>query len=188
MKKITSLILICICLQSCNVQSEYSKDDALIQSFQCMKIKQELGVISNLRNPYLLQLGEILKNDSIPDKSLSDRITKISIEIDRTINSGKKSIEDLKSGHKDTRFFDATIEYLELNEKLEAKNKLLLNSLINPNSDKNQEALLGQEVGTLTQQVMTEQSEYKKKESKFHNDNNIVQREVDSIVGILKNK
>jgi len=188
MKKIVSLVLICICLQSCRIQPEYSKDDALAQSLQCLKIKQELGEVSNLRNPYLMQLGQVLRSDSIPSKRLTDKITEMSIEIDRTISNGKKSIEDLKPKHKDTRFFDATIEYLELNEKLEAKNKLLFNNIINPNSDKNKEELLGQEVGALTEQVMNKQTEYQKKESQFHNDNGIVEREVDSIISILKNK
>lgn len=188
MNKTILLILIFFYLQGCNVQSEYSKEYALVQSFQCLKIKQEIGVISNLRNPYLLQLVEILKNDSIPDKSLTDTITILTIEINHTIIGSKELIENLKPKHKDTRFFDATIEYLELNEKLEAKTRLLFNSLINPNSDKNKEILLGEEVGTLAQRVLTEQTEYKKKESKFHNDNDIVQREVDSIVNIIKNK
>ncbi len=188
MKKIPFLILILFCLQNCNVQSKYSKDDALTQSFQCLEIKQELGVTSNLRNPYLMKLGEILKNDTIPDKSLTDAITTLSIDISNTITRGKDLIENSKPKHKDSRFFDATLEYLELNEKLEAKNKLLLNSLINPDSDKDKEMLLGQEVGTLTQRVLNEQTEYKKKETEFYSDNEIIQREVDSIVSIIKNK
>ena len=188
MRKILSFIILVFCLQSCNLQSEYSKDDALVQSFECLKIKQELGEVSNLRNPYLMKLGEVLRKDSILDKSLTDKITMMSTKIDQTITNSKKRIVALKSKHKDTRFFDATLEYLELNEKLEAKNKLLFNSILNPDSDKDQETLLGQEVGTLTEQVMNEQTEYQKKESKFHEDNAIVQREVDSIVSIIKNQ
>lgn len=188
MKKIIFLILIFFCFPSCNVKSEYSKEDALVQSFQCLKIKHELGVTSNLRNPYFKQLVEILENDSIPDKSITDTITILSIEINRKMNNDKKLIESLKPNHKDTRFFDATIEYLELNEKLEAKTELLFNSLINPISDKNIEMVLGQEVTVLANRVLAEQTEYEKKESKFHNDNDIVQQEVDSIVSIIKSK
>ncbi|MET2985488.1 hypothetical protein [Aureibaculum conchae] len=187
MKKTLSLIILVFCLQSCTLQSEYSKNDALVQSFECLKIKQELGEVSNLRNPYLMKLGEVLRKDSIPNKSLTDKITMMSTKIDQTITSSKKRIVALKSKHKDTRFFDATLEYLELNEKLEAKNTLLFSSFINPNRDRDKEMLLGQEVGTLTQQVMNEQAAYKKKESEFHNDYAIVQREVDSIISVIRN-
>ncbi|MDO5970586.1 hypothetical protein Q4Q35_12285 [Flavivirga aquimarina] len=182
------LFLIILCLQSCHEQSEYSKDDALVQSLHCLEIKQELGAISNLRNPYFKQLVKILESDSIPKKNVSDIIMILSIEINRSIENSKRIIDSLKPKHKDTRFFDATYEYLILNENLEAKTKILFNSLINPNSDKNKEKELGQEVETLALQVLTEQTKYKKKESIFHNDNNIVQREVDSIVSIIKSK
>ncbi len=188
MKKTLLLILVLFYLQGCNLHSEYSKNDALVQSYECLKIKNELGVTSNVRNPYLKKLAEILQRDSIPNEKITDSITILSNEIKSQIKNGKELIVNLKPKHSDTRFFDATIEYLNLNEKLEDKTQLLFQSLINPNSDKNKEIMLGEEVDVLAQKVLTEQTEYKTKESKFHNDNNIVQREVDSIVKSIENK
>ena len=188
MKKTTLLILILFCLQGCNAQSEYSKDDALIQSSECLRIKNELGVASNVRNPYLMKLAKVLQNESIPDKTLTDSIQELFIKIDDEIRNSKELIVKLKPKHRDTRFFDATFEYLEINEKLEEKTQLLFNSLINQNSDKNIETKLGEEVGALAQQVLIEQTKYETKESEFHNDNNIIQREVDSIVNSIERK
>ncbi|MFY0715354.1 hypothetical protein J1D01_16960, partial [Seonamhaeicola sp. NFXS20] len=188
MKKTLLLILLVFCFLNCANPYKYSKKEALVQSFHCLNIKQDLGAKSNLRNPYFLQLAKILKNDSIPDKSITDMITVLTVEIERTINDGKKLIDSLKPNHNDTRFFDATWEYLDLNKQLEAKNRLLVASLLNPKSDKNIEIELSNEVEELAQRILEEQTEYVNKESKFHNDNNIVQREVDSIVDIIKNK
>lgn len=86
MKKTLFLVLLIFCFLNCKEPLKYSKTDALVQSFQCLNIKQELGTISNLRNPCFFQLVEILKNDFIPDKSLTDKITVLSDEMERTIN------------------------------------------------------------------------------------------------------
>jgi hypothetical protein len=167
---------------------KYSKREALDQAHYCLEKKHEIGSLATLRNPYFLQFAKTLSSDSIPNKSITDSITILSSEIDKLINNCIQSIEKLKTKHLDTRFFDATLEYFELNRKLEIQTNLLVNSLLNPNSDKIKEKEINLKVEILANQVLTEQVEYEKKESKFHFDNNIIQREVDSIVGIIKNK
>ena len=182
------LILITLCFLSCGKESEYQKSDALIQSEVCLRIKQELGHISNVRNPYLSKLSKTINNGSIPSKKLTDEISRLTVEMDDIMIYGEELIKKLKPIHHDTPFFDATQEYLKFNKELERKSTLLIKKIINLNSDENELSILSKEVVILAKQLEVKQTEYLQKESIFHNDNLISQQEVDSMVRTIKNK
>ncbi len=158
-----------------------------MQSYYCLSIKHEMGVLSNKRNPYFLILAKNIENDITPNDSIINSIENISNEIKHKYKKHKDFINGIKKKHQDTRFFDATIDFLDTDEKLEIKTDSLVKSLINPKSDKDKEKELGEEVKKLAFNLTTEQNIYENKESDFHNDNKITQKEVDSIVNLIKN-
>ncbi len=169
-------------------ENNYSKQNALEQSHLCLEIKNELGGLSQERNPYFFLIAENLKNEIKVADSTINTVRRISNEIQEKDSMYKEKLLELKSTHKDSRFIDATIDFIQTNQDLEFKTDLLVKSLLNPKSDKDFEKKLANDVQVAAQKMTEFKSEYKIRESEFHNENNINQMEVDSIVDIINKK
>ncbi|WP_298538022.1 hypothetical protein [uncultured Algibacter sp.] len=183
--KVTWFVLLSVF--SCN-KKNYPKYDALKQAHYCLSIKHEIGVLSNVRNPYFFQMEKNFNDDVEFDVYVIDSIKSISEKIKQRHKDWRVLIYDLKKGHADSRFFDATLIFLDIEKEVEIKTDSLFKSLINPNSDKTKEKELAQDVRSLVAKLEAEKVTYEKKESDFHNENGIKQSEVDSIVNLIKNK
>jgi len=187
MKKTFIIISVLILFTLFNCKKDYSKNDAIMQSYYCLSIKDEMGVLSNKRNPYFLILAKNIENEITPNDSIINSIENISNEIKNKFKKHKDFIKRIKTEHQDTRFFDATIQFLDTYENLEVKTDSLVKSLINPKSEKRKEKKLSEELQKLVTNLTVEQTIYINKESDFHDDNFITQKEVDSIVNLIKN-
>ncbi|RED43716.1 hypothetical protein [Seonamhaeicola aphaedonensis] len=188
MAKFQQIIIFFVLLSTFSCNKKYLKYDALRQSHQCLSIKQEIGELTNDRSPYFFKMEENFQDDVEFEAAVIDSIKSISEKIMQKHKDWRVLIHDLKKGHKDSRFFDATLIFLDRERELEMITDSLFKSIINPNSDKAKEKELSQVLLNLVAELEVEKKIYEKKESDFHNENGIKQSEVDSIVHLIKNK
>ncbi|WP_431162770.1 hypothetical protein [Flagellimonas beolgyonensis] len=182
--KITRLLVVSFfVLIGC--ESPYLKQDALKQSYICLKIKNDLGRLSNERKPYFFLMAKSIEEENEVSDSTINSIKRISSDINRKLATYKKMLQELKTNHKDSRFIDATLQFIEIDENLESQNGLLVNSLLNPESDMDIRKQLAENLKIAMLKMTEFQDEFKTRESKFHSDNSIFQKEVDSIVDVI---
>ena len=129
-----------------------------------------------------------IENKTVINDSIKNSILILSKKINQQNIINKQFLTKLKQEHSDIRFIEATIEFIEIGEDLEAKSKLLFESLLDSNNDKNRELKIGKEVRIETKNIALFRKQYEHRESKFHTENSISQKEVDSILKIIKNE
>ncbi|MEO1485942.1 MAG: hypothetical protein AAFU57_09350 [Bacteroidota bacterium] len=181
-----SLPILAFLLLGC--EEQYSKQDALNQSRHCLEIKNDLGGLSNERNPYFLLIAANIENQLKVNDSIIFAVDRISREIDEKNLLYFEALLAVKSKHKDSRFIDATLEFIRTNQNLESKTYELVKSLLDSERNKEVEKKIIEDLRSAAKKMIEVQSNFLAEESKFHNDNGITQNEVDSIVRIIKNK
>ncbi|MCK0137431.1 hypothetical protein [Arenibacter sp. S6351L] len=180
------LILSFLVLIGC--EKKYSKKDALNQSMLCLEIKNDLGSLSQERNPYFFVMAENIDSGIKVADSTLNIIKRITEEINEKNIEYYKILQESKPKHKDSRFIDATLDFIKTNQDLEFKADTLIKSLLDSESDKEVEKKIAYELKIATKNMTEFQKRYKNRESDFHNDNGINQTQVDSIVEIIKSK
>ncbi len=187
MCKYYNILVLYFVVVGCNNSIDYSKKDALSQSYNSLKIKHKIGVISNQRNDFILELSEYLEIDKAPPKSLLDTISKLSSIMDLNYAESKKFINQDISNHNDSRFYDATLNYLKANKQVEEDFALLLNQIKSVSSLRDSSFIeLRTRMNNSIRILLNEEVKYEKQEIKFYTDHNIYSTQVDSIVNIIK--
>ncbi len=170
-------------LLSCN--ADYSKHQAFEQVKVCLDFQMKTTQAFKKRNPYLKELTKDALDDKYTiDKSNFKLINQMSSDIDRVLNVNLSSIDSIQQQHSKNDLFMATAEYLVFMKKFNTELTLFL-TLIEDTIKHNEEDM-SIEIGKIAKQSKIESNKWKESESEFYDKHNISQKEVDSIVNLIK--
>ena len=180
-------------ITSCNFNKKHQ--EILLQVRNNLELQNNVATIFNERN---IPLSEILAEAKINkydiNKSKFKIIDSLTLELNVELKKSIKQIEIFKNEASDREFYNATFEYLKAVDEMEAVNRPFFESI--KDSIKNNEESLSVIVSTKGRKVKSEienwkkvKSEienWKKVKSEFYEQHSIKEKEIDSIVELIK--
>ncbi len=185
MNKIIQFFIYILIFTRCNSNKEHL--ELLNQVKNNVEAESNVTFLFNERN---IPLSEILVEARIDkykiDKSKFKKIDSLTEELNTELNKSIKQISFNKNKNPNNKFYKATLIYLKKIEEMEAVLHPFLESI--KDTIENNEQSLSIMVKSKSMKIKSETDNWLKVKSEFYRENQIDQKEIDSISELIKAK
>ena len=185
LNKIIQIFIYILFFTSCNSDKEHL--ELLNQVKNNLEVESNVSFFFFLRN---IPLSEILVEARIDkykiEKSKFKKIDSLTVELNSELNKSIKQISSNKNKTPNNKFYKATLNYLKKIQEMETVLHPFLESI--KDTIENNEQSLSIVVKSKSMKIKSETDNWLKVKSEFYEENQIDEKEIDSITELIKKK